>query len=66
MAERTLRIYIENQLYKEVIIDTTPDGGYSVAQVLDIIAADQAAGLLDNFPNYNPAHLSIRIEMPRR
>jgi len=66
MAQRTLKIYIEDQLYKEVTVEADPAGGYSVAEVLAIITQDQANGLLDNWPNYNPQHLSIRIELRNR
>lgn len=66
MPQRTLRIYIENQLYKEVTVDANEAGGYSVAPVLEIIAADRQAGLLDNIPGYNPEHLSIKIELKNR
>lgn len=63
MAQRTLKIYIENQLYKEVTVETDENGGYSVAGILEMLGADKEAGAFDNWPNYNPDHLSIRIEL---
>jgi hypothetical protein len=66
MPQRTLKIYIENQLYKEITVDTNETGGYSVSPVLEIIAADRQAGLLDSIPGYSPNHLSIKIELKNR
>lgn len=66
MPQRTLKIYIENNLYKEIVVDANEAGAYSVATVLEIIAADKQAGLLDNHPGYSPDHLSIRVELKNR
>lgn len=63
MPQRNLKIYVENTLYKELTIDTDATGGYSVASVLEIIATDKEAGLLNNIPGYNPDHLTIRVEL---
>lgn len=63
MPQRILKIYIEDTLYKEVTVETNEAGGYSAADILNIIAADKEAGLLENIPGYNPNHLSIRIEL---
>lgn len=63
MPQRTLKVYIENQLYKEIVVDVSEAGGYSVATILEMIAADRQAGLLDNIPGYSPDHLSIRVEL---
>lgn len=65
MPQRTLRIYIENQFYKEVTVDANETGGYSVSPVLELITADRQAGLLDSIPGYSPDHLSLRIELKK-
>lgn len=66
MPQRTLKVYIEDTLYKEVTVETDEAGGYSAAPILGMIAEDKQAGLLNNIPNYDPNHLSIRIELGRQ
>ena len=65
MASRVLRIFINNQFYKEMTVETTDGMLYDPAPVIEQIIADRDAGLLDQF-NLAPGTLPIRIELPNR
>jgi len=66
MATRTLRIFINNQFYKEMVVETVEGtASYNPTPVIQQIIADRDAGLLDQF-NLTPGTLPLRIELPKQ
>ncbi len=66
MANRTLRVFINNQFYKEIVVETIEGTtSYNPSPIIEQIIADRDAGLLNQF-NLTPGTLPIRIELPKR
>jgi hypothetical protein len=63
---RILRIYINNQFYKEWPVETIGNTtAYDPAPVIQMLIADKDAGLLNQF-NIPPGTFPIRIELKNR
>jgi hypothetical protein len=66
MANRTLRVFINNQFYKEIVVETIEGTmSYNPSPIIEQIIADRDAGLLDQF-NLTPGSLPLRIELPKQ
>lgn len=64
MAQRILKIYVNNQFYKEMTVDSVDGLAYDPTPVIQQIIADRDAGLLDQF-NLAPGTLPIRVELSK-
>lgn len=62
---RELSVYINDQLYKTFVVESTPEGGYDPRYVLEQIAIDHNAGLLDPYLIDGQKHV-IRISEMRK
>lgn len=64
MATRILKVFINDQYYKDIPVETV-DGSYDPAPIIQQLNADRQAGLLNQF-NIPPGTFPIRIELPMR
>ncbi len=62
MATRILKIYINDQYYKDIPVETV-DGAYDPRVIIQQLTEDRANGLLEQF-NIPPGTFPIRIEFP--
>ena len=51
MAQRTLQIFVNDQFYKDLVVEVDNTNSYDVGFVLAIINADKEAGLLTPYGN---------------
>jgi hypothetical protein len=64
MAQRLLRIFVNNILYKEVTVETDSLGRYNPIPIFSMIMADKLAGYFVDY-NIPPGTFPIRIEFHR-
>jgi len=60
MAQRTLQVFINDQFYKDVVVEVDENNSYDVGFVLSILNADKEAGLLDQF-GAGPQSIKIQL-----
>jgi hypothetical protein len=62
MAQRNLKIYVNNILYKDIMVDVDSEGNYDPVPIWSMILSDKQAGYFVDY-NLTPGTFPIRIEL---